>query len=149
MTELTRSQAFHYYQCCGLSYDDIDEKALGYLLCALDEQIARYRKERMGIGAEDKPCKWRFVLSQAVKPQLSPAGSLIQCQINAKCENRSVSEAISFHANRGISFAKDSTAEEVQPILLAFVEFCDWLEKKKYVEGLGTESEEEQDDFEE
>ena len=144
MSELTRSQAFHYYECCGLSFADIDEKALQYLLCLLDEQIALYRKDIIGdYRNEERPCKWSFVLRQSVRPTYDAEGALNFCKISVKCEDRSVCEAITFLSNSSISFAKESTEEDAQPILEAFIEFCSWLEHRKYDQSIGFTPDEE------
>lgn len=147
MSDITRSQAFHYYECCGLRFADIDEKALQYLLCLLDEQIALYRKDIIGdYQDEDRPCKWSFILRQGVHPIYDADGTLNFCRISAKCEDRSVCEAITFLSNSSISFAKESTEEEAQPILEAFIEFCSWLEHRKYYQSLGLEQDTEEDE---
>ena len=149
MSVVTRSQAFHYYECCGLSFADIDEKSLQYLVCLLEEQIALYRKDIIGdYQNEEVPCKWSFVLRQIVRPSYDDSGSLSFCRISVKCEDRSVCEAITFLPNSSISFAKESTEEEAQPILQAFIEFCDWLERRKYNESLGITEEEDEEDYE-
>lgn len=143
---ITRTQAFQYFRCCGLSYADIDKTAIQYLICLLDEQFIRQRKERIDANRQD--LKWLFTLTgKAIRAHYNLDGSIFYCLLSAKCADGTSCEAVSFFSNEGISFGRDASEEDIQPVLQAFIEWSDWLENRKFNRQSGPQEEEQ--DFDE
>lgn len=149
--KLTRSQAFAYYRCCKISYDDIDAPAIRYLLCLLDEQFAGYRKRYFADPnrTDPIPTLWSYALpGRSVRAVYDSTGGIQHCFIYARRTDGSITEAISFYDNKGISFAKDVDENDVQPVLQAFIEWTDWLGKRKYSQAEEVEPDEEDEEDE-
>lgn len=135
---LNRSQAFGYYRACNLSYTDIDPLAIQYLICVLDEKFALAKKEYYAAAntAGTAPPMWAYTLPvRSIRVMYDSAGGIRHCHINAKRSDGSICEAISFFENNGISFAKGFIDEDIQPVLLAFIEWCEWLNNRIFAKA--------------
>ena len=131
---MTRDQARAYFQECGLTYDDVTLEDLYYLQLLLDMQIFQERKRRYQDRHKPhhKPQYWTCVNNaKYFKGKYTPEGRLICAYMTGKGAYFTAREVISFNRSGFIGFCGDADDKNTEPILAAFVEWCDWMAEKK------------------
>lgn len=124
---MTRDEARAYFDECGLHYADVTLKDLEYLRILLDEQIILEIKRRA--QSHCKPQYW--IRTNGIKHTFTQEGRLICAFITGMGEYFMDREVISFNRDGFIGFCGDSDNKNKEPILAAFIEWCDWMKKKK------------------
>lgn len=130
---LTRKQAFSYFRISNLTYSDIDQWAVRYLITLLDYHFAEYRKDQIS----KTPCdyiKWYHTVtnSKGVHIKFSDNGGIKYLKLYARTSTLELVEAIAFYENGVIRFGQGLSESEIQPVLQAFIDFCDWLSERKF-----------------
>ena len=125
---MTRDDARECFKSCGLTYADVTPDGLHYLKLLLDEQFILERKKR----AQDnsKPQYWIRV-NDDIGYRYSKEGKLVCAFMTGKGEYFEDREVISFNRDGFIGFCGSADRENTQPVLRAFVEWCNWLKKRK------------------
>lgn len=127
---MTRDQARAYFAESGLTYADVTLNDLYYLHLLLDMQIFQERKRRY--QTHHKPQYWTCVNdAKYYKGEYTPEGRLICAYMTGKGRYFTAREVISFNRGGFIGFCGDTDNENKEPILAAFVEWCDWMAKRK------------------
>lgn len=127
---MTRDEARAYFAAKGLTYHDITLNDIHYLRLLLDEQFIAQRKERMKDGR--KPLYWdRTNKAKYYKGEFTGCGHLIRACITASGEYFTAREVICFYSIGEIEFCGDADKENAQPVIKAFIEWCDWLAARK------------------
>ena len=124
---MTNDQARAYFAECGLTYNDVTPEDLHYLKLILDEQIILERKRRT-----QSPCKPQYwIRTNNIKHTFTPEGRLVCAFITGNGEYFDDREVISFNRDGFIGFCGAADSENTQPVLAAFIEWCDWMASKK------------------
>lgn len=127
---MTTTEARAYFEKCGLTYNDITLDDLHYLKILLDLQFLQERKKRM--QAHHKPQYWiRVNDAKYYKGQYTPEGKLICAYMTGKGEYFTDREVISFNRDGFIGFCGAADSENTQPVLAAFIEWCNWLTERE------------------
>ena len=128
---MTSSEARAYFREKGLTYADVTLDDLHYLSELLDEQFIKQRKERMQKGL--KPFYWRRVnRAKYYKGVYNPfTGSVVCAFITASGEYFNAREVISFNRDGYIGFCGAADSENREPVIAAFLEWCDWLAERR------------------
>lgn len=127
---MTRVQARAYFAECGLTYADVTLEDLYYLQLLLDMQIFQERKRRF--QDHHKPQYWICVNNaKYFKGEYTPEGRLICAYMTGKGRYFTAREVISFNRDGFIGFCGDADIGNTAPVLAAFIEWCDWLQKRK------------------
>lgn len=135
-----RHEARQYFEDCGLSYQDINLRALKYLEIELNDQfnnVARrcilgnhYRYE----NGRQKPQYWVSVNpAKYFKGTYAEDGHLINAQLTGRGTYFTCREIITFQSDGYICFAADADNINIQPVVSAFRIWCDWLRAQKEV----------------
>ncbi len=129
MDLLTRNQTRDYFKACGLSYNDITLRDLKYLKIELDDKFNDRSREVMnGNGYE----YWvRVNEAKYFKGKYADDGHMICAYLTAKGAYFYAREAVSLNTDGFIGFAGDACDNNVQPVLEAFIIWCDWMKGKK------------------
>lgn len=129
---ITRDQARQYFKDCGLSYQDINLRALRYLELELNDQFSLVTRAGLE-GRRKKPLYWvRVNPAKYYKGKYDPlTGTLTYAFLTAKGTYFSARDVVSFQSDGFISFASEADDENVQPVLAAFLLWCDWLKRRK------------------
>lgn len=136
---MTRDEARAYFKRKGLTYDDITLPDLHFLKELLNKHFIRQREELIRDGRESW-LYWDHVnQAKYYKGQFTPSTEkyqrLICAYMTASGDHFTAREVISFNRDGFIGFCGDADDKNTQPVLAAFVEWCDWM--------VGEESEEE------
>ena len=137
LTNLTRDQARQYFKDCGLSYKDVDLRALRYLEIELNNQFNLVAQSCLNgghcyPGGGPKPQYWvRVNPAKYYKGIYAEDGHLIKAAMTATGTYFTAREVITFHDNGDIGFAGEADKINVQPVLAAFMLWCDWLRLKR------------------
>lgn len=127
---MTRDEARAYFSESGLSYADVTLEDLYYLQLLLDMQIFQERKRRF--QTRHKPQYWICVNNaKYFKGEYTPEGRLIRAYMTGKGRYFTAREVISFNRGGYIGFCGDADNENKEPILVAFIEWCDWMVERK------------------
>lgn len=128
---MTTNEARAYFREKSLTYADVTLKDLHYLRELLDEQFIKQRKERM--KTHSKPLYWKRVNeAKYYKGQFDPeTGNLVCAFLTANGEYFNAREVISFNRGGFISFCGNADSKNTEPVLTAFVEWCDWLAERR------------------
>lgn len=127
---MTTTEARAYFAESGLTYSDVTLDDLHYLKLLLDEQFIRERKKRA--QTHWKPQYWTRVNdAKYYKGEYTPEGRLICAYMTGKGAYFNAREVISFDRRGYIGFCGEADSENTQPVLAAFVEWCDWLKNRK------------------
>lgn len=135
---MTRDEARAYFKNKGLTYDDVLLADLYHLQDLIDSKFLRIRIDRL---LDDHPPYWRRVNSaKRFKGKFTPAyheeyGHLISAYMTASGAYFTCREVISFNPDGYIGFCGDADSENTQPVLEAFVEWCDWLTSRATGQG--------------
>lgn len=125
---MTRAEARAYFEAKGLTYADISCTDLELLSSLLNMRFAEARRARIAAG---KPVHWQRVIG--VRGEYKANGSVLQTRIVAKGASFSITNVISFNRDGFIGFCGEASEEHLQPVLAAFVEWCDRLAEIKAV----------------
>lgn len=128
---MTRDEARAYFAEKGLTYDSVKLEHLHYLKELLDEQFIRQRKQRM--KTHEKPLYWKRVNeAKYYKGTYDPdTGAMVCAFLTGSGEYFHAREVISFERNGFIGFCGEADMQNKEPVLAAFVEWCDWMEEKE------------------
>ena len=126
---MTRHEAYAYYRACGLAYKDFDEEAVNFLIATMDKNFANLRQERLAKG-EDYFWVHTIATERGVHMKLDEAGNIIYLKLFGRNKAKRVVEVIAFYENGVIRFGQGLEEEQIQPILQAFVEVCDWMQQR-------------------
>lgn len=130
---MTTNAARAYFAENDLTYADVTLDDLHYLKLLLDEQFIKERKKRMQAGR--KPQYWKRVNeAKYYKGEYTPEGKLVCAYMTGSGEYFTAREVISFNRDGFIGFCGAADSENTQPVLAAFVEWCDWLRKEGHHE---------------
>lgn len=125
---MTREEARLYFEARGLTYRDISPADLELLRSLLDRQFAQERRERLQAS---KPVYWQRV--NAVYGDNQAEGGMIWTRITAKGSAFTSTNVISFNRDGFIGFCGEASDEHLQPVLVAFVAWCDELAAMKEI----------------
>jgi hypothetical protein len=124
---ITNSEARQYFADKGLTYNDITEgdiATLSYMLNQRIKRAAKYGEITRGTH-----------LSANMDIDMRDDGSIKGCYLYVSAPHYADRECVSFNENGFIGFAGWSDDEIVQPILQAFIEWCDiisdWVSARK------------------
>ncbi len=125
---LTRDEAHAYFAACGLSYKDITLHELRYLECELNDSFNKVYRQKLN-GMREKPLYWvRINHAKYYKGQYDPMdGHLIHAHMTAQGAYFNARNVIDFCSNGHIEFCYEADDINTQPVLEAFVAWCDWL----------------------
>lgn len=127
---MTRDEARAYFKDKGLAYNDVLLADLYHLQKLIDRNFIREQLARILDGP---PAYWKAVNpAKRFKGKFTPAsdekyGHLICAFLTGRGEYFTRREVISFNANGFIGFCGAASDANAQPVLEAFVEWCDWL----------------------
>lgn len=127
---MTTCGARAYFRENGLTYDDITLEDLHYLKILINIQFLQEWKKRM--QTHYKPQYWlRVNDAKYYKGKYTPEGKLICAFMTGKGAYFHAREVISFNVGGFIGFCGEADSQNTQPVLAAFIEWCDWLAEKK------------------
>lgn len=127
---MTRDEARAYFKDKGLTYNDVLLADLYHLQNLIDRNFIHVQLARTLDGP---PAYWKAVNSaKRFKGKFTPAsdekyGHLICAFLTGRGEYFTCREVISFNADGFIGFCGEADDTNAQPVLEAFVEWCDWL----------------------
>ena len=137
-TELTRTEARGYFESCNISYLDVDLQALQYLETELNIQFNLVARDCLNgnhryPSGETKPRYWvRVNPAKYYKGRYDTKdGHLLYAAMTATGTYFTAREVITFESDGFISFAGEADRINVQPVLRAFLNWCDWLKCRK------------------
>lgn len=123
---MTTTEARAYFEKCGLTYNDITLDDLHYLKILINIQFLLEWKKRA--QTHYKPQYWlRVNDAKYYKGKYTPEGKLISAFMTGKGAYFYAREVISFHVGGFIGFCGEADSQNTQPVLAAFVEWCNWL----------------------
>lgn len=125
---MTRDDARAYFKYKGLTYGDIKLNHLRYLKVLLDEQFIKFQKDV--IAGNRYPYWVRTNDAKYFKGRYTQDGKLINAYITGKGTYFSAREVISFNADGYIGFCGDASGANAEPVVAAFCEWCDWLQRQ-------------------
>lgn len=126
---MTRKEARAYFKEKGLAYSDITVTDLYFLSVLLDLHFTKQRKERMEArrhGDDTKPVYWvRVNDAKRYKGKFDECGRLIFAELTGKGAYFTARQVITFGRDGFIGFCGDADDRNAEPVLAAFVEWCD------------------------
>lgn len=125
---MTRAEARAYFTAKGLTYLDISGTDLELLKTLLDRHFSQARRERLAAG---KPVYWQRVIG--IRGEHRASGSMIWTNITAKGATFTTTNVVSFNRHGFIYFCGEASHDDIQPVLRAFVEWCDRLAELKEI----------------
>lgn len=120
----TSEEARQYFADKGLAYSDITEGDILVLVGNLNKEIKKSNKA--GETSVDT-----MHLSKKVTMKKNRDGSIINCYLYMNSHYFTQREAISFNADGFIGFAGWADQGNTNPILRAFLSWCDYLADSK------------------
>lgn len=120
---MNNDEAREYFKSKGLSYKNIDIKSLDILAEKLILSLEKYKLEGR-FHAQQMDMKLRRRTKQDKK--FNKFG-LVRARFYIDGSYFNKREGITFHENGFIGFAGEFSTVNTQPILNAFVEWCDYL----------------------
>ena len=124
---MTRDEARAYFWDKGLTYADISGTDLGYLSALLNLHFVKRRKEQLGAG--ESPYWVRT--HQILRVEWTRSGALGYAFLTGKGLHFASREVVSFNRDGFIGFCGDASDRNAQPVLAAFVEWCDKMAEYK------------------
>lgn len=127
---MTREEARNYFREKGLAYSDITITDLRLLSTLLDLNFTIQRKYRIKARMDDadgaKPVYWlRVNEAKYFKGKYDENGRMLCAFLTGKGTYFTAREVISFNANGFIGFCGEADPQNTEPVLEAFVEWCD------------------------
>lgn len=127
---MTRKEARDYFWDKGLTYADICRTDLALLSSIINRNFARERAEVRKAGED--PYWLRVNSARNYKGTFDPiTGSVAGAYITGKGEDFTAREVVSFNYDGWIGFCGHADDVNAQPVLEAFVEWCDELAAQK------------------
>ena len=120
----TTNEAREYFEKCGLSYDDVTEGDILVLVMFLNKEIKKSNK--MGETSVSTMC-----LSKKIVFVNSPKQTMKRCFLYMNSHYFTQRECISFNEGGFIGFAGWADQGNTNPILRAFLAWCDVLKENK------------------
>lgn len=115
----TNNDAREYFQKKGLTYDDITEGDILVLVMLLQKELKKSNKA--GETSAD------MTLSSKISMKMKSNGSIICCYLYMNSHYFTRREAISFNKDGFIGFAGWADQGNTNPLLRAFLKWCDYL----------------------
>lgn len=120
----TNEQARNYFDGRGLTYDDVTEGDIITLVTLLNKHIKK-------ANADCETSMGSMYLSRRIDLKRKTNGTLISCYLYVNSHYFERRECISFNADGWIGFAGWADQGNTNPILRAFIEWCDALAATK------------------
>ncbi len=115
-------EAREYFKSKGLSYSDITEGDICTLTMLLNKHIKRACKNGdMSVNS--------MRMSQKIKSKFTSRGGLVECYLFINSHYFTQRECISFNKDGFIGFCGWAGGKNPAPIIAAFIEWCDSLER--------------------
>ena len=138
MNYMTRDKARAYFKTNGLAYSDIEYADLFFLELLLNEQFNRQLQENYLVYGLSKPIYWIHVNYGGYNARYDERDRITCAFLTGEGSYFDAREVISFNADGFIGFCGEASDENTEPVLTAFVKWCDFLERKKNLqEGAG------------
>lgn len=125
----SNNEAREYFQSKGLTYDCITEGDIGFLLMMLNQEIKKSNKNGETSVAS-------MHMSRKVDMKKRSNGTIIKCFLYMNSHYFERREAISFNADGFIGFAGWADQGNTNPLLRAFLKWCDYLAESERKEDL-------------
>lgn len=119
----TTQEARDYFSKCGLTYDDITEGDILALVMLLNKEIKK--------SNQDLETSVTMTLSKRVDFVNSPKHTCKRCFLYMNSHYFTQRECISFNQDGFIGFAGWADTGNTNPILRAFLKWCDVLKEQK------------------
>ena len=126
---MTRKEARDYFRDKGLTYADVCRTDLALLSAIINRNFARERAAARRTGKD--PYWLRVNSARHYRGEWSVAGSMICAFLTGKGEYFTSREVVYFNADGWIGFCGHADDKNAQPVLEAFVEWCDELAAQK------------------
>lgn len=127
---MTRQEAREYFKAKGLTYADISRTDVALLGTFLNRSFAKARAE--AIAAGDEPYWVRVNSGYHYRGGFGEGtGAMLWAYLTGKGGHFAVMEVVSFNRGGRINFCSDASDKNTQPVLEAFVEWCDELAAQK------------------
>ena len=123
-TVCTNNEARQYFTDKGLTYADVTEGDILVLIGNLNKEIKKSNK------TGETSCDTMH-LSKKVAMKKNRDGSIINCYLYMNSHYFTQREAISFNTDGFIGFAGWADQGNTNPILRAFISWCDYLADSK------------------
>lgn len=124
----TNDEARQYFNNKGLTYDDITEGDILALVMLLNKYIKKANKDNE--TSVDSMC-----LSKKIDMKKKRNGTIEKCFLYVNSHYFTQRECISFNCDGFIGFAGWADQGNTNPILRAFLEWCDYLAETAVVTG--------------
>lgn len=118
----TNDEARSYFRGKGLSYDSINEGDILVLVMMCQQELKKSCKD-----GETSTSTMR--LSEKLDMKRKTNGAIVSCFLYMNSHYFTRREAISFNQNGFIGFAGWADQGNVNPLLRAFLRWCDWVEE--------------------
>ncbi len=116
----SNDEARQYFKDKGLSYSNITEGDILTLTMMLNKEIKKANKDcETSMGTLN--------LSRKINMKRKPSGSIICCYLYVNSHYFTQRECISFNEDGFIGFAGWADQGNTNPILRAFIKWCDYL----------------------
>lgn len=120
----TNDEARDYFKQKGLTYDDITEGDILPLVMLLQQELKKSAKDcETSVST--------MTLSKKMNIKKRPNGSITSCFLYVNSHYFVQRECISFNADGFIGFAGWADQGNVNPILRAFLKWCDYMAEAK------------------
>jgi len=120
----SNNEAREYFSNCGLTYDDITEGDILTLIMLLNKEIKQANKNcETSMGS--------MYLSKRIDMKRKTNGSIITCFLYVNSHYFERRECISFNGDGFIGFAGWADQGNTNPIIRAFLKWCDILKEEK------------------
>lgn len=116
----TNNEAREYFAGKGLTYDDITEGDILVLVMLLNREIKKAVKD-------NETSVSTIYLSSKVDMKKKTNGTIVCCYLYVNSHYFTRRECISFNRDGFIGFAGWADQDNTNPILRAFLEWCDYL----------------------
>lgn len=124
----TNDEARQYFKNKGLTYDDITEGDILALVMLLNKHIKKANKDNE--TSVNSMC-----LSKKIDIRKKTNGTILACYLYVNSHYFTRRECISFNHDGFIGFAGWADQGNTNPILRAFLEWCDYLAETVAVTG--------------
>lgn len=127
---MNRKDARAYFRTKGLSYDDITITDLQYLAVLLDLNFTIQRKFRLQARAadpENAPPDYWLRTNSITRYTTDDQGRMIGACITGKGRSFTSQQVVTFNPGGFISLCNYTNDQNAEPVLTAFVEWCDEL----------------------
>ena len=123
-TAVTNERAREYFKEKKLSYSDISQEDIDFLIAKIKDNLKELAKTQNGKYMD-------LSLNPEVNIEFSDDGSLDHCFLWIDGSYFEKREAIAFNRDGFIGFAGWADSKNVMPLLMAFKDFCDHLVEEK------------------